>query len=73
MFIRGGSIIPLKERVRRASSLMEKDPITLVIALDEQGYAEGELYIDDGHSNDYKTGRYISSKISMDQSSIHKW
>ena len=37
------------------------------------GHAEGDLYIDDGKSNDYTTGRYISSKISMDGSSIHKW
>lgn len=73
VFIRGGSIVPLKERVRRASSLMHEDPYTLVIALDGEQTAEGELYIDDGKSNDYKVGRYISSKITFDGSSIHKW
>lgn len=73
VFIRGGSIIPIKERIRRASSLMAKDPYTLIIALDDEGKAEGELYIDDGHTNDYKIGRYIQSRISMDGSSIHKW
>jgi len=73
VFIRGGSIIPMKERIRRASSLMQNDPYTLVIALDEKGQAQGELYIDDGHSLDYRIGRYITSTITMDGASIHKW
>lgn len=34
VFQRGGSIIPTKERVRRASSLMINDPYTLRVALD---------------------------------------
>lgn len=29
---------------------MARDPITLVIALDRQGQASGELYVDDGRS-----------------------
>lgn len=32
MFQRGGTIIPLKERVRRTSALMASDPITLYVA-----------------------------------------
>lgn len=35
-FIRGGKILPIKERVRRASSLMARDPYTLIIALDSE-------------------------------------
>lgn len=31
---RGGSIVPRKERARRSSSLMVRDPYTLVVALD---------------------------------------
>jgi len=73
VFIRGGMIVPMKERIRRASSMMRNDPYTIVIALDEKGEAAGELYIDDGHSLDYQSGRYIYSKITMDGSSIHKW
>ena len=34
MFQRGGTIVPKKMRVRRASSLMRNDPYTLVVALD---------------------------------------
>ena len=36
VFQRGGTIIPKKLRVRRASSLMANDPYTLVIALDNK-------------------------------------
>ena len=34
VFQRGGTIVPKKMRVRRASSLMRNDPYTLVVALD---------------------------------------
>lgn len=34
LFQRGGTIIPMWERVRRASTLMRQDPITLYIASD---------------------------------------
>ncbi len=35
VFLRGGSIVPRRQRVRRAASLMTNDPFTLVVALDE--------------------------------------
>lgn len=41
VFIRGGSIIPRRERPRRSSAAMVNDPYTLVVALDAQGRAEG--------------------------------
>lgn len=33
---------------------MIDDEITLVIGLNQKGYAEGDLYIDDGHSFNYQ-------------------
>ena len=36
LFQRGGSIIPKKLRIRRASSLMLNDPYTLSVALDNK-------------------------------------
>ncbi|KAJ7996613.1 hypothetical protein DPEC_G00238870 [Dallia pectoralis] len=57
VFQRGGSIICRKNRVRRSSSCMENDPFTLYVALDPQGNAEGELYIDDGHTFKHETDR----------------
>lgn len=36
VFQRAGSIIPTKQRIRRASSLMKDDPYTLFVAIDEK-------------------------------------
>ncbi|KAI5964054.1 ROT2 [Candida pseudojiufengensis] len=52
MLLKGGSIIAKKERYRRSSKLMKHDPYTLIIALNIQGYANGQLYVDDGESID---------------------
>jgi alpha 1,3-glucosidase len=48
MYIRGGSVIVRKDRVRRSSALMKEDPYTVLVAADEDGAASGELYTDDG-------------------------
>ncbi|XP_074037232.1 neutral alpha-glucosidase AB [Leptinotarsa decemlineata] len=58
-FYRGGSIIPRKDRPRRASSLMHEDPYTLYVALDSKGSASGRLYVDDRESYGYKNGKYL--------------
>lgn len=57
VYQRGGSIIPKKERIRRSSALMHDDPITLMVALDKDGKANGTLYIDDGISYEYRTDK----------------
>ncbi|CAF1341722.1 unnamed protein product [Rotaria sordida] len=54
VYQRGGVIIPQRLRKRRASMLAIHDPITLVVALDRNHEAEGELYMDDGQSYDYR-------------------
>ncbi|XP_072023564.1 neutral alpha-glucosidase AB-like isoform X2 [Amphiura filiformis] len=59
VYQRGGTIIPRKERVRRSSSLTLDDPYTLTVALDNQGLARGNLFIDDGHSFDYQAGNML--------------
>ncbi|XP_061756154.1 neutral alpha-glucosidase AB isoform X3 [Nerophis ophidion] len=65
VFQRGGSIIPRKLRVRRSSTCMEHDPYTLMVALDPQGAAEGELYIDDGHTFNFEKKEFIHRKLSF--------
>lgn len=50
VYQRGGSIIPTWERTRRSSSQMQSDPFTLVVALDANQFAAGNLYFDDGVS-----------------------
>jgi len=42
---------------------MVNDPYTLVIALNSSQAAEGELYVDDGKSFDFKHGAYIHRRF----------
>ncbi|EKE42573.1 hypothetical protein ENUP19_0018G0053 [Entamoeba nuttalli] len=67
IIVRGGSIIPLKERKRRASELMKYDPITLVIYADEKGEAEGYLYTDDGLTTKHN---HVLSKVYLNSKGI---
>eukprot|EP00823_Brevimastigomonas_motovehiculus_P004323 TRINITY_DN2831_c0_g1_i2.p1 TRINITY_DN2831_c0_g1~~TRINITY_DN2831_c0_g1_i2.p1 ORF type:complete len:547 (+),score=151.59 TRINITY_DN2831_c0_g1_i2:1379-3019(+) len=59
VFLRGGRIIARKERARRSSQLMSTDPFTLQIALDQQGSASGDVYVDDGHSFAFLAGAFV--------------
>lgn len=54
VFIRGGSIIPRKLRLRRSSKLMFHDPYTLVVVLDSHAMAVGSVYMDDETSLDHE-------------------
>ncbi|CAG8748304.1 8798_t:CDS:2, partial [Racocetra fulgida] len=59
VFLRGGSIIPKRQTIRRSSSAMHLDPFTLVIALNENREAIGSLYLDDGETYDYEKGYFV--------------
>jgi alpha 1,3-glucosidase len=59
LLMQGGHIIPRKDRPRRSSGLMRWDPYTLVVVLDKDGNADGELYVDDGETFDYQSGAFI--------------
>jgi len=63
VFQRGGTIVPTKQRIRRASSLMKNDPFTLFVALDEKHEALGSLYVDDGQSFEYRQGKYLENSF----------
>ncbi|XP_054997011.1 neutral alpha-glucosidase AB isoform X2 [Sorex araneus] len=54
VFQRGGTIVARWMRVRRSSACMKDDPLTLFVALSPQGTAQGELFLDDGHSFNYQ-------------------
>lgn len=69
-FYRGGSIVPKKLRVRRASVLMADDPYTLFVALNLENEAKGVLYIDDGHSFEYKNGAYVLRNITYSDNQL---
>ncbi|KAI4180105.1 MAG: hypothetical protein LQ346_007061 [Caloplaca aetnensis] len=65
VLMRGGHILPRKERPRKSSALMRWDPYTLVIALDNNFSASGTLYVDDGETFDFQKGAYIHRRFRM--------
>ncbi|KAH6583225.1 hypothetical protein BASA60_001544 [Batrachochytrium salamandrivorans] len=70
VFLRGGSIVPRRDRIRRSSSLTKSDPYTLVVALDKNGAASGSLYVDDGHSFGFEKGEYLFSQFTFKQGKL---
>lgn len=66
VFQRGGSIVPRKMRLRRSSKLMIQDPFTLFIALDKTGVAQGDLYIDDEETFDFKEGKFALRRFKFE-------
>ena len=70
VFLRGGSIIPRRDRVRRSSSLMANDPYTLIVAVGANGEASGDLYLDDGESFAYKSGSFAHKLLTLKQSTL---
>lgn len=48
--IRGGSIIPLRLSSANTTAQLRTKDFELLVAPDANGYAEGELYLDDGES-----------------------
>ena len=59
VFVRGGSIVSTRERPRRSSPLMKRDPFTLRVALGKDGSARGELYLDDGETFSHQQGQLV--------------
>ncbi|CAI5451399.1 unnamed protein product [Caenorhabditis angaria] len=63
VFQRGGSIIPTWQRIRRAAPLMKDDPLTLFVALNSDGNAKGQVYLDDGKTHDYQKELYVRASF----------
>lgn len=55
--IKGGSIIPVGKIVQNTNE-KSFDPLTLIVCLDEQGTAEGQLYTDAGDGWAFRCGDY---------------
>ncbi|HEY0947500.1 MAG TPA: TIM-barrel domain-containing protein [Opitutaceae bacterium] len=56
--VRGGAIVPLG-RVVQNTTEESLDPLTLLVAFDEDGVATGQLYEDDGDGYGYQSGDYL--------------
>jgi len=70
VFQRGGTIVPRRHRIRRSSSLMLNDPITLHVAVNKEGKAAGTLYLDDGESFQYKEGKFNYVSFTYDNGNL---
>ena len=69
LLMQGGHVIPRRDRPRRSSGLMKKDPFTLVVVLGHEGTAEGTLYLDDGETFAFQEGAFIHRRFSFDANS----
>jgi len=68
ILMRGGHVIPRKDRPRKSSGLMKWDPYTLVVVVGKDGKADGSLYVDDGETFDYQKGAFIHRRFILDAS-----
>merc|ERR1711907_56294 len=77
VFIKGGSILPQKMRLRRSASLMYHDPFTITVAPNTQGNSHGTLYLDDektlAHESIASGGRenFVYRDLSFDGTSLN--
>ncbi|GLU05271.1 hypothetical protein SLE2022_223800 [Rubroshorea leprosula] len=71
LYLRGGSIIPLGPPIQHTGESNPSDDLTLLIALDENGRAEGSLFEDDGDGYGFTEGQYLLTHyIAELQSSV---
>ncbi|CAG2104181.1 unnamed protein product [Medioppia subpectinata] len=70
VFQRSGTVVPKRERMRRSAQLTVEDPISLDIFLDSNGSAEGQLYLDDGQTFNYKSGQHIYGKTQFQRKTL---
>lgn len=68
VFLKSGVIIPIKERYRRSAQLMKYDPYTLYVVIDSNGFAHGELYVDDGETFAYTSGDWLHIDFEANES-----
>jgi len=65
LFFRAGQVVPRRDRPRRNSALMMKDPFTLVVTLTKAGTATGDLYMDDGKTFDFQQGQLLWRQLTF--------
>ena len=69
-FIKGGSIIPKKMRIKRSAKKMKNDPLTIVILVNRELKAKGYVYFDDEESFDYQKGKFTLLEINYNNKEI---
>ncbi|XP_057786663.1 uncharacterized protein LOC131004082 [Salvia miltiorrhiza] len=59
LYLKGGSIIPVAPPSLHVNAGSPSDDLSLLVALDEHGKAEGFLYEDDGDGYEFSKGGYL--------------
>ncbi|TKY70151.1 Alpha-glucosidase 2 [Spatholobus suberectus] len=78
LYLKGGSIIPVGLPLQHVGEANPSDDLTLLVALDEYGKAEGVLFEDDGDGYEFTKGNYLLThyvaelKSSVVTVSVHK-
>ncbi|CAJ2646990.1 unnamed protein product [Trifolium pratense] len=71
LYLKGGSIIPVGLPLQHVGEANPSDDLTLLVALDESGKAEGFLFEDDGDGYEFTKGNYLLTHYVAElQSSI---
>ncbi|KAL8521436.1 hypothetical protein ACS0TY_011817 [Phlomoides rotata] len=71
LYLKGGSIIPVGLAYQHVNEANPTDDLSLLVALDEHGKAEGFLYEDDGDGYEYNKGGYLlTTYVAEHQSSV---
>jgi alpha-glucosidase (family GH31 glycosyl hydrolase) len=65
VYVRGGRIVPVYKSHGETALGTIVTPLTLVIALDEKGGSEGSIYLDDGVSFDYSSGKFVHRNFTF--------
>ncbi|XP_078438445.1 heteroglycan glucosidase 1 [Wolffia australiana] len=59
LYLQGGSIVPIGPAIQHVREAKQSDELSLMIALDESGQAEGVLFEDDGDGYGFIHGNYL--------------
>lgn len=70
VYLRGGKIIATFARAGKSALDTLSGPLILYVALDENGEAEGEVYLDDGVSYNFVNGEYIRKTFRFSNSKL---
>ncbi|KAH0788482.1 glycosyl hydrolase [Histomonas meleagridis] len=70
IYLRGGRIIPVYKEIGKSALLTMTKPLMLIIALDENLKAEGEMFLDDGKTFDYINKKCIYCKFTFDNGKL---
>ncbi|KAJ6946630.1 hypothetical protein NC651_001358 [Populus alba x Populus x berolinensis] len=62
LYLQGGSILPLAPPHQHVGEANLSDDLTLLVALDQNGHAEGLLFEDEGDGYEFTRGGYLSTR-----------